>query len=385
VSLRAAILALGVAASVAAAQAKAPAAPRWSVRMADATIARNPVLFEKWDYTAGLMLTAYERVGRATGTTKYDAYIKASLDRFVQPDGAIATYKLDEFNLDQINMGRALFPLATKGSDPRYRTALDRLRDQLRQQPRTSEGGFWHKRIYPEQMWLDGLYMAEPFYAAYAKAYGAPADFDDITKQFLLVARSTRDPATGLLRHAWDAARVQKWADPNSGQSPHAWGRAMGWYLMAVTDVLDQLPANHKDRDALIRTAQDLAEAVSRNQDPVSGLWYQVVDQPTRPKNYLEASASAMFVYAFARGVKQGWLPARYRAIAERGFDGLVGRLVITDTDGLPSLTGICKVAGLGGTPYRDGSYDYYVSEPVAKNDYKGLGPFMLAAVELGR
>ncbi len=358
---------------------------RWSVRMADASMKRNPVVFEKWDYTAGLMLTAIARVGAVTGAPRYDAYVRTNVDKFVQADGRIATYKVEEFNLDQINMGRALFAQWDRTKGERYRAALRTLREQLAKQPRTSEGGFWHKKIYPNQMWLDGLYMAEPFYVEYARRFGPAKDFDDITRQFLLVARHTRDPRTGLFYHAWDETRTQPWADPITGNSKNFWGRAIGWYLMAAVDVLEQLPAQHADRAALLRTVSDLADAVARVQDPVTGLWWQVLDQPGRAKNYLEASASSMFVYAFAKGARLGYLPPRYTAIASRGFDGLVKNLTHTDTDGLLSLDGICKVAGLGGTPPRDGTYEYYVNEPVVSNDYKGVGAFILAALELGR
>lgn len=365
-------------------KAAAPAA-RWSVRMADASMTRNPLVFDKWDYTAGLMLTAIARVGAETRAPRFDAYVQKSLDKFIGADGSIATYKVEEFNLDQINMGRALFAAYDRTRAPRYRTALKTLREQLARQPRTSEQGFWHKNIYPNQMWLDGLYMAEPFYVEYVNRFGPTSDFDDITRQFLLVARHTRDPRTGLFYHAWDATRTQPWADPITGNSRNFWGRAIGWYLMAAMDVLERLPRAHKDRDAIVRIVQDLAESVARVQDPITGLWWQVLDQPARDKNYLEGSASSMFVYAFARGAKLGLLPLKFHAIASRGFDGLIQHLVRIDSDGMPSLTGICKVAGLGGTPPRDGSYEYYVSEPVVANDYKGVGPFILAALELRR
>lgn len=358
---------------------------RWSVRMADASMARNPLVFDKWDYTAGLMLTAIARVGTETKAPRFDAYVQKSLDKFIGADGSIATYKVEEFNLDQINMGRALFAAYDRTKAPRYRTALTTLRSQLARQPRTNEHGFWHKNIYPNQMWLDGLYMAEPFYVEYVNRFGPASDFDDVTKQFLLVARHTRDPRTGLFYHAWDATRSQPWADPITGNSRNFWGRAIGWYLMAAMDVIERLPRDHKDRDAIVRIVQDLSEAVARVQDPITGLWWQVLDQPAREKNYLEGSASSMFVYAFARGAKLGLLPPKYHAIALRGFEGLIQNLVRIDTDGMPSLNGICKVAGLGGTPPRDGSYEYYVSEPVVANDYKGVGPFILAALELGK
>jgi unsaturated rhamnogalacturonyl hydrolase len=364
--------------------AQRPSRP-WSERMAESVMRRHPVVHEKWDYTAGLVLLAIDRVGGQTKDPKYAAYVRGNVDRFVQPDGTIRTYVTDEYNLDQINEGRLLFPLYERTRDERYRKAAQLLRRQLQAQPRTSEGGFWHKQIYPSQMWLDGLYMAEPFYAQYAHTFGEPAAFDDVTRQFLLAARHTRDAKTGLLYHAWDETRSQPWADRNSGVSPNFWGRAVGWYAMAAVDVLDWLPRDHRDRAALIRTLADLADAVAKVQDPVTGLWYQVLDQPGRAKNYLEASASSMFVYALAKGARLGYLDARYRDVAQRGFRGLVANLIEVDAAGLVTLNGVCQVAGLGGKQQRDGSYEYYVSEPVVANDFKGVGAFILAALELGQ
>ncbi|MGH9888944.1 MAG: glycoside hydrolase family 88/105 protein [bacterium] len=357
----------------------------WSVRVAESVMRRQPVVYEKWDYTAGLVLLGLERVGATTRDPKYNAYIKKSVDSLVRPDGSIATYTATEYNLDQINEGRALFALADRTGDKRYMRAADALREQLRTHPRTAEGGFWHKKIYPQQMWLDGLYMAEPFYAQYSVRKGDTAAMNDVARQFLLVARHLRDPKTGLYYHAWDSVHEQKWADPNTGLSPNFWGRAVGWYLMAAMDVLDFLPKTHRDRAELIRVTKDLAASAAAVRDPVSGLWWQVLDQPNRAKNYLEASGSAMFVYAFAKGARMGYLSPEYRALADRAFDSMITTFVTVDHDGLVSINGICKVAGLGGTPFRDGTYEYYVSEPVAANDYKGVGAFILAAHELGK
>ena len=267
-----------------------------SARFAEAVIARNPQVHEKWDYTAGLVLLAIERVGEATHNRAMLDYVKSNVDRLVAPDGTITGYKAEEYNLDQISEGRVLFALARRTTDARYRKAITLLRDQLKSQPRTDEGGFWHKKIYPQQMWLDGLYMAEPFYAEYARTFADPAAFSDVTKQFLLAARHTRDPRTGLMYHGWDASRSQKWADPATGLSANFWGRAVGWYMVGAVETLDYLPANHPDRAELIRTLQDISEAVAKVQDPVTGLWWQVLDQPNRAGNYLEASASSMLV-----------------------------------------------------------------------------------------
>jgi unsaturated rhamnogalacturonyl hydrolase len=368
-----------------AAPAAAPSAARWSVRMAESAMRRHPVVSTRWDYTAGLVLLAIDRLARETGDARYAKYVQENMDRFIAPDGSIRTYDAREHNLDQINQGRLLFPLYARTHDDRYRKAALLLREQLREQPRTSEGGFWHKQIYPNQMWLDGLYMAEPFYAEFARTFGDTAAFSDVARQFLLAARHTRDARTGLFYHAWDAARQQPWADSSTGQSPNFWGRAVGWYLMAAVDVLDDLPATHPDRAALVAVLRDLADAVAKVQDPVTGLWYQVLDQPSRAGNYLEASASSMFVYALAKGVRLGVLDPRFRGVAERGFAGLVTHMVTRDADGMVSLQGICQVAGLGGKARRDGSFAYYVSEPVVANDHKGVGAFILASLELGR
>lgn len=382
-----AVLALGARAHPAQAQRPAPAMAPWSVRMATSVMRRHPVTSEKWDYTAGLILTAIGRVGDRTGDARYATYVRTNMDRFVQPDGRIRTYDPAEQSLDQVNQGRVLLRLYARTHDQRYRLAARQIRGQLARQPRTEDGGFWHKRIYPQQMWLDGLYMAEPFYARYARMFGDSAAFTDVAHQFLLVARHARDPKTGLFYHAWDAAHAQFWADTATGLSPNFWGRAVGWYLMAAVDVLDDLPRNHPDRAALIASFQHLARAVVDVQDPVTGLWWQVLDQPSRRGNYLEASGSSMFVYALARGARRGYLDASYRAAAERGFDGLVRNLVRVNADGTVSLTSICQVAGLGPADNRrrDGSFAYYVSEPVVTDDYKGTGPFILAALELDR
>jgi unsaturated rhamnogalacturonyl hydrolase len=361
-----------------------------SVQFANAVIKRNPEVSPRWDYTAGVVLLAIDRVATSRNDATMRSYVKRNMDHFVQPDGTITGYKPEEFNLDQIAQGRLLFPLFARSHDQRYRIAASHLRDQLRKHPRTAEGGFWHKQVYPQQMWLDGLYMAEPFYAEYAKTFGERDAFDDVIRQFLLAARHMRDPGTGLMYHGWDAARTQKWADRETGLSQSFWGRAMGWYMLAAVEALDYIPRDHKDRAALITTLKQAAEAVAKVQDPVTGLWWQVLDQPNRAGNYLEASASSMFVYSLAKAARLGYIDSKYRGIASRGFDGLAANLVKTGSDGMPSLTGICQVAGLGGNlrkdgSYRDGTYAYYVSEPVVADDYKGVGPFIMAAQELGR
>lgn len=354
----------------------------WSVRMADSAITRHVPGAAQWHYEHGLLLMAIEQVGRATGEPRFRQHVKDTLDRFIAPDGTIRTYRVDEYNLDQINHGRLLFPLYQATSDERYRQALMLLRRQLATQPRTPSGGFWHKRIYPDQMWLDGLYMAGPFYAQYAREFDEPAAFDDIAHQFTLVERHTRDPATGLLYHAWDESRRQRWADPETGRSPHFWGRAMGWYAMALVDVLDYFPPDHPRRAEIIAILGRAAAAVAQYQDGATGLWYQVLDRGAGDGNYREASAACMFTYALAKAARKGYLPAEARTVAERGYQGILRELITIDEQGLVTLERVCAVAGLGGNPYRDGSFAYYVNEPVRPNDYKGVGPFILAALE---
>jgi unsaturated rhamnogalacturonyl hydrolase len=350
--------------------------------MADSLMARHAPEAARWHYEEGLALKAIAQVGLATGAPRYSAFVKDTIDLFVQPDGGIRTYRREEYNLDQINAGKLFFPLYQSTGDERYRAAAALLRQQLAEQPRTPSGGFWHKQIYPHQMWLDGIYMAAPFYAEYARTF-EPAAFDDIAHQVALIEQHTRDSQTGLLYHAWDESRQQRWANPATGCSPHFWGRAMGWYAMALADVLDQFPADHPRHAEIVAIFERLAAAAAQVQDGATGLWYQVLDQGGRADNYREASASCMLVYALAKGARQGYLAASYRETARRGHAGILRELITVDDQGLATLGQICAVAGLGGDPYRDGSYEYYVGEPVRSNDYKGVAPFILASLEL--
>jgi unsaturated rhamnogalacturonyl hydrolase len=326
-----------------------------------------------------------EGVWERTADGHYFKFIQQAVDHFVNDDGTIRTYKLEDYNLDNILNGRILLLLYKVTEKEKYKKAADTLREQLKTHPRTSEGGFWHKKIYPSQMWLDGLYMGEPFYAEYAATFHEDADFDDIARQFVLIEQHARVPKTGLLYHGWDESRQQRWADPQTGRSPNFWGRAMGWYAMALVDVLDYFPREHPRRAELLAILQRLAAAVERYQEPKSGLWYQVLDRGGAPGNYLEASASCMFVYALAKGVRQGYLPDSYRKVAQKGYQGIINRFVETDAGGQVNLKGTVSVAGLGGNPYRDGSYEYYLSEKVVADDPKGVGAFLMASSEMER
>jgi unsaturated rhamnogalacturonyl hydrolase len=355
----------------------------WSVRMAESVMGRHPLLAEKWAYEWGVVLKSIEQVWLKTRDNRYYDYIIRNIDAFIDPTGDIKTYRLEEYNLDQINTGKLLFSLYRETGDERYRKAAYLLREQLKTHHRTTEGGFWHKKIYPHQMWLDGIYMAGPFYAEFARTFGEPEGFDDVARQIILVESHTRDAKTGLLYHGWDESRDQRWADPKTGCSPNFWGRAMGWYAMAIPDVLDHLPEDHPKRQKIIAIFGDMIRGVAAVQDPATGLWYQVLDQRGRKGNYPEASASCMFVYAMVKGVRKGYIAREYQDVAKRGYAGILEHFVQVNDQGVINLNQICSVAGLGGKSYRDGSFEYYISEKVVTNDHKGVGPFILASVEM--
>ncbi|QNH61038.1 DUF4350 domain-containing protein [Hymenobacter sediminicola] len=370
--------------------APVPARPM-SQRMTDAFISWHPdsILIgnrktARWDYEQGLMLKALERVWQRTGDARYFTYIQKDLDQFVQKDGTIRTYKLEDYNLDNLTTGHVLLTLGQMSvpQAEKYQKAAQLLRKQLDGQPRTKAGGFWHKKIYTNQMWLDGLYMAEPFYAEYSQVFNQPAGFDDVAKQFALIEKNLVDPKTGLLYHGYDESREQQWANKTTGQSPNFWDRGMGWYAMALVDVLDYFPQNHPQRQQLIKDVQRLAPVLAKYQDAKTGTWSLVVDQASRKGNYAEASGSSMFVYFLQKGVRMGYLDKKYADVARKGYDGLL-KTFVAEESGALAFNGTVSVGGLGGKPYRDGSFEYYLTEPLRKNDLKGVGPFILASIEM--
>lgn len=355
----------------------------WSVRIATSALSRYELPSARWHYTDGLLFKGIYHLWQRTNEERYWQNLVAYVDMFVTASGRIKSYTVDEYNIDQINAGKLLFPVYQRTGEVRYRQAIELLREQLRGHPRTREGGFWHKKIYPYQVWLDGIYMGLPFYAEYAAAFNEPTIFDDVAFQMISLEKHTRDPQTGLLYHAWDESRQMPWANPTTGCSPHFWSRALGWYVMAINDVLDFFPPNHPAHPDLITLLERTLAAVIQVQDEATGLWWQVLDQGHRPGNYLEASGTSMFIYAIAKGVRHGYLPASWLPVATRSFDGLLRHLVTLDDEGRLDLHGICSTAGLGGTPYRDGSYEYYIGEPIITNNLHGVGAFLNAAVEL--
>ncbi len=357
----------------------------WSLRMVESTLQRYMMNDFQWHYEHGLLVMAIQKAGVATGEPRYLHFVSDWIDHFVQADGSIRTYRLDEYNLDQINAGKLLFGAFERTGAERYRKALALLREQMRKQPRNNSNGFWHKKIYPYQMWLDGIYMAGPFLAEYACRFDEPPTFDDVIHQITLIEQRTRDEKTGLLYHAWDESKQQRWCDPITGRSQYFWGRGIGWFVMAIVDVLDFLPREQAYRQDLIAILDQTAAALLKVQDEATGLWYQILDLPDREGNYLEASASAMFIYAFAKAVREGYLAQDYLLSARRAYHGMLQNLIKIDSAGLLTLENVCGGAGLGGEPYRDGSFEYYVTEKIIPNDPKGVGPFILAALEMER
>lgn len=358
------------------------------VRMADSEMKRNPDLRlldfrekPKWEYTNGLICSAFLKVWDKTNDSIYFNYVKSYADSMIMDDAKILTYKKTDYNIDRVNPGKFLMELYRSTGIQKYRMAIDTLRDQMRYHPRTSEGGFWHKKRYPHQMWLDGLYMGSPFLAQYAAEYNETELFDEVAKQVYLIDKYTWDQEKGFYFHGWDESREQRWSNPETGRSPHAWGRAMGWFAMALVDMLDYFPSDHPRRSDILNVHKKMGETIIKNQD-TSGLWWQVLDRAGDEGNYLEGSVSSMFTYFLLKSVNKGYLEERFATAGQKGYEAIVEKLIKENSDGTISLTQICGVAGLGGDPYRDGSYEYYINEVIRDNDPKGVGPFILAALE---
>ncbi|MFA9439979.1 glycoside hydrolase family 105 protein [Uliginosibacterium sp. sgz301328] len=360
--------------------------PSWSIRMADTALHRWRKLPAEWSHEHGVLFKSLLHVWRMTGETRYLDFVRGHMNAVVDPDGHIAGYDLRRYSLNDLMCGRVLYRLFQHARDARYLKAASVLRTQYLRQPRTLSGSFWHKREFPDQVFLDSAYMAVPFYVDCARSERNKPALFDAGNQLLEMAAKHQDPVTGLYFHGWDETRRQPWADPESGCSASFWSRATGWFAMALVDTLDLLPSTHEQRPALTNTLRRLVRALLAVQDADSGLWWQVLDQGGRPGNYLESSGSAMFIYAMARGVRHGYVvDSDVRARAERAFAGLLDHDVESDANGWLTLHNTCKSAGLGLTPERDGSFDYYVSEPRVDNDPKGVAAFILAATEIER
>jgi unsaturated rhamnogalacturonyl hydrolase len=378
-------------------KASAESALGWAKKLADSELARKTLGYrhDGWDVNrrrkpkfeydiVGVLPLAYDTLAEVAPEPRYAEVVEKVTGSYVGDQGEIREYTEDEYNLDAVNPGRALLRLHARTKAHKYKLAVDRLRTQLAKQPKTSEGAYFHKKKYPSQLWADGVYMAMPFLAAYSAAFEGGKSYREVVNEFVVARKHLRRPDTGLYLHAWDEKKQQPWADPKTGLSKEVWARGMGWFAMAVVDVLDVIPANEqKLRAPLLEIVTELGATLARVQDSKTGTWWQVMDKPTAPGNYRESTASAMFTYFFARAVAQGYLPPSYRDTAVRAFEGLVNEFITVHPDGKVSMTHQCLVAGLGFG--RDGSYRYYMSEPVFENDPKGTGPFILAGVAVHR
>ncbi|MXN90739.1 glycosyl hydrolase family 88 [Flavobacterium sp. Sd200] len=364
---------------------------KWSEKKAASIMKRYPQAWQidgvdkpKWEYKPTFVLVAFNDLYKQTKNVKYYNYIKEYLDTFVDSTGAISQYNLSDYNIDYVSPGRLLFDLYKSTKDARYLKAMQLLKSQIDGQPRTPSGGFWHKKIYPDQMWLDGIYMHAPFYTKYTIAFENGKGLDDIAKQFELLHDHAFDPKTGLPYHAWDESKQIGWANKETGTSPTIWARGIGWYILALTDVLDDFPKDHPKYKQLISYLNEVATALEKQQDK-SGLWYQITDKAATDGNYLEASGSAMFSYALAKGVNNGYLPKRFKKTANKAFDGILKNLITTDPNGEVHLSEISASIGLGGKPFRDGSNAYYANAKKSIDNSIGVGAFIMAAIELKR
>lgn len=345
----------------------------------------------KWSYTGGLKVSAMLDVYEATKDEEIRKYVMQYADSFITADGNIVSYKLTEYNIDMINSGKCLFQFYRLTGEERFKKAMYLLRSQLETHPRNVDGGFWHKKVYPNQVWLDGVYMATPFLAEYTATFDSDNKeaYADVVNQILMAARHNYDPKTGLFRHACDVSRQMGWADPETGQSQHCWGRALGWYMMAIVDALPFIPEGVEGRDSILVILQTIANGIDKYKDKKTGLWYQVMDEPNRKGNYLESSCSAMFIYSLLKAVRLGYLPKKYKALAQRSYKSFVKRFIYWSveqtedgsTENLANIGSCCAVAGL--SKDRPGTFDYYINEKKQDNDPKVVGPFIRASLEM--
>ncbi|MDP5201357.1 glycoside hydrolase family 105 protein [Flavobacterium sp. DG2-3] len=364
---------------------------KWSERTALSILNKYPNAWQldgndkpKWDYKMGFVLSGFEKLYQKTNNPKYLNYIKEYVDGMIDSTGNIKKYDLKEYNIDYLNPGKLLFNLYDVTKDSRYLQIIGRLRNQLESQPRTPSGGFWHKQIYPNQMWIDGLYMAEPFYTQFTVKYEKGKNLDDIAKQFELVQNHIVDKKTGLVYQAWDESKEIAWADKQTGTSPTIWGRGIGWYMVALVETLDYFPKSHPKYKVLVGYLNQIANNVNKYKSE-TGLWYQVADKPELYGNYVEPSASGMIIYAFAKGANKGYLAASYKATAKKSFDSFVKEFVKVDKKGEVNVLNVSSNVGLGGKPFRDGTNNYYLTSKTKENGAIGLGAFLLASIELDK
>lgn len=358
-----------------------PQAPAWNMEHIKGGLKSS------WNYIDGCMVKALLDLYHITKEEKYLAFADSFIDYFVQEDGSINSYDPEECNIDNINAGKTLFDLYNLTGKEKYRKAIDTVYSQLKLQPRTSSNNFWHKMIYPNQIWLDGLYMAQPFYMQYELTYNGGKNCQDSIQQFLHVRELMRDTRNGLYYHAYDDSRQSFWCDKVTGLSDNFWLRALGWFAMALIDTAEIMPESlAAEKAQLLAIYQELIDAMLPYQDEETGMWYQVVNRGGIAPNYLETSGSAIFAYAIMKSVRLGFLNESYFQYGRKAFDGICKKY-LSEEDGELQLGGICLVAGLGNSKgkheMREGTFDYYMKEPVVKNEAKGVAPLILAYVEI--
>ncbi|MBN2166622.1 MAG: glycoside hydrolase family 88 protein [Marinilabiliaceae bacterium] len=361
----------------------------YSIQMAHSEMERSPKLWMiggstrlKWNYYHSLFGKAFLDLHQLYGNVDYYNYVRQYADTMIFDDGQIYGYNKDEFSLDRIANGNILTRLIKINDNDRYRKAAAKLNEQLIEHPRTKEGAFWHKKIYPNQIWVDEFYMGILFYGNYAALVNDSIAFNDIFKQYKLAKKYLYDSKTGLYKHGWDESRAEKWANPNTGQSSQVWGRGLGWFAMSLVDILDVFPSDHAGRVELQNMFVDLMESIVEYQDAESGVWFQIVDKPNIGKNYLESSCSCMFTYCLLKGLRMNYLKNNYQEKALFAYKGLINEFIKHNNDGNITISNGCLVGGLGGKPYRDGSFSYYVNEPYCNNDAKAVASFIMASVE---
>lgn len=355
---------------------------RWSVWMADTVLSKFPELRNRWAYDYGVVCKGLEKVYELTKDDRYFQYIKNNMDYFVQEDGSIKYYEMEQYNLDYVNNGKTLLYLHRITREEKYEKAVHILRNQLSGHPRTTEGGFWHKKIYPHQMWLDGLYMAEPFYAEYINVFEKDKNYEDVVLQFRLIDKHLKDKNTHLLYHGWDEKRKCFWANKDTGLSANFWGRSIGWYACALVDTLDYIE-DENERETLINMLRDLAQALVKVQSKEKHIWYQVMDKTDEYGNYPEASCSCMFTYFLLKAIRNNYIDSSFFEYAQKAYYGVIRAFIEVDQNAMLNLKDTVYVSGLGGDRLRDGSYDYYISEPKQINNLLGIGAFLMASVEM--
>ena len=367
----------------------------WSKRLADSELERKTLDYafggfdqirkrpSYFEYTTGMVMQAYDELNQVAPDARYADAVQTVMGSFVAEDGSINGYVQEKYNIDSVRAGTMLLRMYERNHDANYKKAVDTLFEQLEHHPRTSAGAFWHKKIYPHQVWLDGVYMGIPFLAQYEQLMHEEPDVEEVLAEFKLVNEILKDPETGLYYHAWDEKREQVWADKESGLSGYHWARGMGWLAMALVDVLDYIPQeNTEERQYLLNMITEIAAVVEKYQDPETGTWWQIIDKPGERGNYRESTASTMFTYFYAKALNNGYLPrGKYLSTAKKAYQGLLDEFVQVHADGTISITDMCQVAGLGFG--RDGSYEYYMSEPIYDDDPKGTAPFITSGVEM--